>query len=401
MLGISTLAIDRNKNVGDNWRNRYHQLVLHDPVWYDHMPYIPFPASWPVFTPKDKLADWFEAYVKALDLNVWTLSSMKGCSWDQEQKQWTVEIERFRGRNQYETRIMHPKHIIIATGHSGKEYMPSVPGWRSFHRWGDSIWHSAKFPGARPDGQGKKAVVVGACNSSMDICQDFVENGWDVTLVQRSSTLVVSSESVLKVSLGVLFEEGGPPAEDSDIAVWGWPSEVLKSLQVDLTTITEERDEEILDGLAKAGFKTDSGPSGGGIFAKYLQRGGGYYIDVGGAKLIIDGKVKVKQGQEVVQILPKGVKLSDGSELEADEIVFATGYQNMRTTAEEILGKELPEEVGGVWGWDQEGEMRTMWTSSGHPGLWFHGGNLAFCRYYSRLVALQILAKLKGLEGHA
>ncbi|KAK4120608.1 oxidoreductase-like protein [Parathielavia appendiculata] len=399
MLGISTLVTDKNKAVGDNWRKRYPQLVLHDPVWYDHLPYIPFPESWPVFTPKDKLADWLESYVKALDLNVWTGSEMTACFWDKEHKRWTVDIRRIQGEGHAEIRTMYPKHIIIATGHAGKPYMPSIPGIDSFQ--GGSYWHSANFPGAKENGRGKKAVVIGACNSSMDICQDYVEKGYDVTVVQRSSTLVISSDNIRKVSLGVLYEEGGPPVEDSDIAVWGWPSELLKSLQVDLTSITEERDNEMIHQLNRAGFKTDSGPSGGGIFAKYLQRGGGYYIDVGGAKLIIDGKVKVKHGQEVVEVLPRGLKFTDGSVLEADEIVFATGYENMRTMAEVLLEQELTDKVGGIWGWDQEGEMRTIWTSSGHPGLWFHGGNLAFCRYYSRLVALQILAKLKGLERQA
>jgi hypothetical protein len=397
MLGIPTLAIDKHKAVGDNWRKRYHQLVLHDPVWYDHMPYVPFPESWPVFTPKDKLADWFESYVKTLDLDVWTQSEMVRSVWDAEKKHWVVDISRTRPDGQTETRTLHPKHIIIATGHSGKPFMPSIPGTDSFQ--GDLLCHSGDFPGAKENNKGKKAVVIGACNSSMDICQDYVEKGYDVTMVQRSSTFVISSASALKVTLGVLYEEAGPPVEDSDMAVWGWPSEVLKSLQVDLISIAGERDKTIVDGLNKAGFKTDSGPSGGGIFCKYLQRGGGYYIDVGGAQLIIDGKIKVKHGQEVAQVLPKGLKFADGTELEADEVVFATGYDTMRTTAKTILGDELPDQVGDVWGWDEEGEMRTIWRDSGHPGLWFHGGNLALCRYYSRLVALQILARLKGWNG--
>ncbi|KAK4101166.1 oxidoreductase-like protein [Parathielavia hyrcaniae] len=371
MLSIPTLVIEKNKTVGDNWRKRYPQLVLHNPVWHDHLP--------------NKLADWLESYVKALDLNVWTESEMTVCLWDKKHKRWIVKIRRIQADGHAETRMMYPAHLIIATGHNGKPYMPSIPGIDSFQ--GGSLWHSASFPGARENGRGKKAVVVGACNSSMDICQDYVENGYEVTVVQRSSTLVISSESIQKVTLGTLYEEGGPPVEDSDIAVRGWPSEVLKSLQVDLTSIAEERDKETLDQLNKAGFKTDSGPSGGGIFAKYLQRGGGYHIDVGGAKLIIDGKVKVKHGQEVVEVLPRGLRLADGSELEADEIT--------------LLDQELPDTVGSIWGWDQEGETRTMWTSSGHPGLWFHGGNLAFCRYYSRLVALQILAKLTELDEQA
>ncbi|KAK4245507.1 oxidoreductase-like protein [Corynascus novoguineensis] len=396
MLGIPTLVIDKNKAVGDNWRKRYHQLVLHDPVWYDHMPYLPFPDFWPVFTPKDKLADWFEAYVKALELNVWTQSEMLSCSWDGAEKSWAVQIKRTRTDGQAETRTLYPKHIVIATGHSGKPHLPTIPGMDSFK--GDLLCHSGNFPGAKESGKGKRAVVVGACNSSMDICQDYVEKGYDVTMVQRSSTYVISSENAVKVALGVLYEENGPPVEDSDLFVWGWPSEALKSLQIDITTISVGRDKEMLDGLEKAGFKIDKGPSNGGLFLKYLQRGGGYYIDVGGAKLIIDGKIKVKQGQEITQVLPTGLKFADGSELQADEIVFATGYDNMRTTAKEILGDELPDKVGDIWGWDSEGEMRTIWTSSGHPGLWFHGGNLALCRYNSRLVALQILAKLKGFE---
>ncbi|KAK4237127.1 hypothetical protein C8A03DRAFT_44984 [Achaetomium macrosporum] len=397
MLGVPTLVIDKNKAVGDNWRNRYRQLVLHDPVWYDHMPYIPFPDSWPVFTPKNKLADWFESYVKALDLDVWTQSSMVSSSWDGKTMKWKAVIQRLSRHGSTDRREFHPSHIIVATGHSGKAYMPSIPGMDSFK--GDLLCHSANFPGAGDNRKGKNAVVVGACNSSMDICQDYVEKGYDVTVVQRSSTYVISSDNVLKVSLGGLYEEGGPATEDSDITVWGWPSEVLKSIQVDLTNIAGEKDMEVLDGLERAGFKVDMGPSGGGIFCKYLQRGGGYYIDVGAAKLIIDGKVKVKHGQEIAQVLPNGLKFADGSELEADEIVFATGYENMKQSARGFLEDELFEKVGDVWGWDGEGEMRTIWTGSGHPGLWFHGGNLSFCRYYSRLVALQILASLRGLNG--
>lgn len=396
MLGIPALIIDKNSAVGDNWRKRYRHLVLHDPVWYDHLPYIPFPDIWPIFTPKDKLADWFEAYAKAVELNVWTESEVVSSSWDGSKQIWTVQIKRVHAGGQEEVRALHPKHIIMATGHSGRPYMPTIPGMESFK--GDLLCHSSSFPGAKEGREGKKAVVVGACNSGMDICQDYVEKGYDVTMVQRSSTYVISSDSVLKVLLAGLYEEKSPPVEDSDIAVWGFPSEVLKSLQIDATTISTMRDKEILEGLDKAGFKLDMGPSSGGLFPKYLQRGGGYYIDVGGAKLIIDGKVKVKHGQEITQVLPAGLRFQDGSEVQADEIVFATGYDNMKTRAEEILGDELPDQVEGVWGWDQEGEMRTIWTHSGHPGLWFHGGNLAFCRYYSRLVALQILAKLKGFE---
>lgn len=105
----------------------------------------------------------------------------------------------------------------------------------------------------------------------------------------------------------------------------------------------------------------------------------------------------MKQGQEITEILPHGMKFADGSELEADEIILATGYKNMRTQARDIFGDELADRVNDVWGFDEEGEFRTIWRKSGHPGFWFFGGNLGLCRYWSRMLALQIKALEEGI----
>ncbi|KAF2682191.1 FAD/NAD(P)-binding domain-containing protein [Lentithecium fluviatile CBS 122367] len=397
MLNIPSLAIDMNERVGDNWRKRYHQLVLHDPVWYDHLPYFPFPPHWPVFTPKDKLADFFESYVKHLELNVWTSTSLKSTSWDEGRKQWTVELERKKPDGTTEMKTVHPKHIIQATGHSGKKNFPTMKGMDSFK--GDRLCHSSEFLGAKLNSQGKKAVVVGCCNSGHDIAQDFYEKGYDVTIVQRSTTCVISSEAITDIGLKGLYDEDGPPVEDADMLLWAMPSSLLKAQQIKVTRLQGEHDKALLDGLRKAGFGLDSGADDSGLFMKYFQRGGGYYIDVGASQLIIDGKIKVKQGQEIAQILPHGIEFQDGSTLDADEIIFATGYQNMRTQARLIFGDELADRIGDVWGLNEEGEFRTMWQKSGHPGFWFMGGNLAISRYYSRVLALQIKAIEEGIVG--
>ncbi|KAI3333506.1 hypothetical protein F4824DRAFT_490876 [Ustulina deusta] len=392
MLGIDTLVIDQNERVGDNWRKRYHQLVLHDPVWYDHMPYLNFPAHWPIFTPKDKLAQFFESYATLLELNVWTRSELVYTKWDESKKVWTVILNRKREDGTSDIRTFHPRHIVQATGHSGKKNQPSIKGIENFK--GDRLCHSSEFPGAAENSQGKKAIVVGSCNSAHDIAQDFLEKGYDITIVQRSSTHVVSSKAITEIALKGIFSEDGPPVDDADILIHGLPTSVLKAIQVKIAERQAECDKEILDGLARAGFKVDRGPDGAGLFFKYFQRGGGYYIDVGASQLIADGKIKVKQGQEIAEVLPRGLLFQDGTELEADEIVFATGYQNMRTQTRVMFGDEVADRVGDVWGFNNEGEMRTIWQRSGHPGFWFHGGNLAMCRYYSKLLALQI----KGLE---
>ncbi len=76
-LGVPTIIVEKNARPGDSWRNRYRTLVLHDPVWYDHLPYIPFPEHWPVFTPKDKMGDWLEMYAKVMELNYWGVDRMR------------------------------------------------------------------------------------------------------------------------------------------------------------------------------------------------------------------------------------------------------------------------------------------------------------------------------------
>lgn len=392
MLGIEAIAVDQNDRVGDNWRKRYHQLVLHDPVWYDHMPYLKFPPQWPIFTPKDKLAQFFEAYATLLELNVWTRTSIVDTKWDDTTKSWTVAVERKKEDGSVEKRTFHPRHIIQATGHSGKKNMPTMKGIENFK--GDRLCHSSEFPGAQENSKGKKAIVVGSCNSGHDIAQDYLEKGYDVTIVQRSSTHVVSSKAITDIALKGIYSEDGPEVDDADLLIHGMPTPVLKAIQVTVCEKQAEHDKEILDGLDKAGFKVDRGPDGAGLFFKYFQRGGGYYIDVGASKLIAEGKIKVKHGQEIDTVLPHGLRFADGSELEADEIIFATGYQNMRTQTRVMFGDEIADQVGDVWGFNNEGEMRIMWQKSGHPGFWFHGGNLAICRYYSKLLALQI----KGLE---
>jgi len=305
MLGVDALIVDRNERIGDNWRMRYHQLVLHDPVWYDHMPYISFPPHWPVFTPKDKLAEFFESYAKLLELNAWMSTSIDKATWDDSKRQWTVQLTRKKPDGTTESRTLHPRHIIQATGHSGEKNFPShINGLTSFQ--GDRLCHSSEFSGAKSNSAGKNAIVVGCCNSGHDIAQDFYEKGYHVTMIQRSSTCVISSDAILKIGLAGLYDETAPPVEDADVFFHSIPNAVLKGVHVAVTAAQNAHDAKTLDGLTKAGFKLDQGPDDAGLFMKYFQRGGGYYIDVGASQLIIDGKIKIKQGQEIAEILPLG-----------------------------------------------------------------------------------------------
>ncbi len=383
-LDVDTLVIERNERIGDSWRKRYRSLVLHDPVWYDHMAYLPFPKNWPVFTPKDKLADWFESYASSMELNVWTRTQLLGATYDDATSQWTATVRREDGTE----RVLHPRHIVLATGMSGVPKAPEIPGTEVY---AGVVAHSSGHAGGQ-DYAGKNAIVVGSCNSGHDIAHDFYEQGANVTMVQRSSTYVMTSENGIATLFAGTYEENGPPTEDADLIFASIPYPVLAHIHQGATQQIAELDKDLLAGLERAGFKIDYGEDGSGLFMKYLRRGGGYYIDVGASQLIADGKIKIKQGVEIERFTSTGVEFTDGTELPADIVVLATGYENMRESARALLGDAVADRCTPVWGLDDEGELRTIWRNSGHDGLWFMGGNLHQSRHYSKFLALKIKA---------
>ena len=168
----------------------------------------------------------------------------------------------------------------------------------------------------------------------------------------------------------------------------------------------KEVDAEFYAGLEKAGFLLDWGADNSGLFMKYLRRGSGYYIDVGASQLIIDGKIKLKNGQ-VSKISEEGVIFEDGSVLNSDVIVYATGYGSMNGWVADLIDLETADKVGKVWGLGSdtpkdpgpwEGEQRNMWKPTQQEALWFHGGNLHQSRHYSQFLSLQIKARMEGID---
>ncbi|MGX0977129.1 putative flavoprotein involved in K+ transport [Roseovarius sp. MBR-51] len=400
-LGVPTIIIERNDRPGDSWRKRYKSLCLHDPVWYDHLPYIKFPENWPVFAPKDKIGDWLEMYTKVMELNYWTRSEAKSARYDDSTGEWVVVVDR-----DGEEVTLRPKQLVMATGMSGKARLPNFPGMDKFK--GDQQ-HSSQHPG--PDAySGKKCVVIGSNNSAHDICAALWEHDADVTMVQRSSTHIVRSDTLMEIGLGGLYSEqavrDGMTTEKADLIFASLPYRIMHEFQIPLYDKMREVDADFYAGLENAGFQLDWGDDGSGLFMKYLRRGSGYYIDVGASQLIIDAKVKLTQGQ-VVEVVEDGVILDTGEKLEADLIVYATGYNSMNGWVADLMGQEMADRVGKVWGLGSdttkdpgpwEGEQRNMWKPTQVEALWFHGGNLHQSRHYSQFLALQLKARMEGIE---
>jgi cation diffusion facilitator CzcD-associated flavoprotein CzcO len=381
MLGVPTLIVERSARVGDSWRNRYHSLVLHDPVHTNHLPYLPFPEHWPVFTPKDKLADWFETYVSALELNVWTGSQIIRTHYDEQAGRWSVDVRRPDGS----VRTLAPRHVILATGVSGRPNMPTLPGEGVFR---GEIKHSSAVTGDE-DVAGRPVLIIGAGNSGLEIAHDMWERGAEVTVLQRSATHVSNGKNLADVLFAGLYEEGAPPTAEADFLANSLPLEVAFALQDRvLMPVVRALDAEMHAGLEQAGFALNRT----GVPELFHRRGGGYYIDVGASQLIADGRIKIKNGVEVVEFDADGARYADGTRQAADLVIYATGYQNMRETARELFGDGVAGRCRPVWGLDSEGELSGVWRRSGFDGLWFMGGNLSLARAFSKALALQIRA---------
>ena len=399
-LGVPTLILDKHGRPGDQWRHRYKSLCLHDPVWYDHLPYLKFPANWPVFAPKDKIADWLESYTTIMELNYWGNAEAKSAAFSEATGEWTVNIER-----DGQPMVLRPRQLVLATGVSGKPNLPSFPGMDRFR--GDQH-HSSVHPG--PDAyRGKRCVVIGSNNSAFDICGALWENGADVTMVQRSSSHIVKSDSLMEIGVGALYSEqavaAGMTTEKADMVFASLPYRIMHEFQIPLYDQMRERDKDFYDRLESAGFDHDWGDDGSGLFMKYLRRGSGYYIDTGAGDLVANGDVKLAKGQ-VDHLTEDAVVLDDGTELPADLVVYATGYGSMNGWVADLISPEVADKVGKCWGLGSdttkdpgpwEGEQRNMWKPTQQDALWFQGGNLHQSRYYSLYLALQLKARAAGI----
>lgn len=386
-LGVDTLVVDRFERVGDNWRTRYHSLVLHNEVWANHLPFMEFPATWPIYVPKDMLAAFFEAYATFMELNVWSGTEFLGGQYDDAAGTWTVEVRRADGT----VRELRPRHVVMAVGVSGIPYVPALPGIEEF---GGEVLHSSAFENGS-DYQGRRVLVVGTGTSGHDVAQDLFSRGAEVTLVQHGSTTVVSVGPDAAGRVYNLYREG-LPTEVTDLINIATPYPVMRHGYQLLTRELAEQDRELLDGLRAVGFELDSGSDGTGFQMKYLRTGGGYYLDVGCSGLIADGKVRLRRTSEIEGFDAAGVQLSGGGHEPVDVVILATGYQGQQELVARLFGPETAERAGAAWGFDDEGELRNMWRRTGQPGLWFSAGSLAQSRIFSRYLALQIRACLTG-----
>src|SRR5581483_522343 len=294
-LEVDTLVVERNPRIGDNWRHRYHSLTLHNEVYVNDLPYLPFPPNFPVYIAKDKLANWLEFYVEAMELNCWTGTEFVSGSYDDNAERWTIQLRRADGV----IRTMRPRHVVFAVGASPIPHMPELPGLDAF---AGVVKHSGDYGSGAP-WKGRKALVLGTGTSGHDVAQDLYACGAEVTLIQRSPTYVCSLKEGQRVY--ALYTQG-MPVDDCDLLLTSMPFPVLvRGYQLSAAE-SKRQDEKLLQGLEAAGFRLDFKENDTGFQMRYHQRGGGYYFNVGCSELIIERKIGLAQYSDIERFVPEG-----------------------------------------------------------------------------------------------
>lgn len=389
-MGADVLIVDRHQRAGDSWRTRYESLALHTPTSMSDFPFMPFPAVFPEYLPKDKVADWIESYVRLMDLNYWTATEFLGAEFDENSLTWTARLRRDDGS----TRILHPKHVVMAIGGVGTTpRRPDLPGLDSF---AGTLVHSADFHTAR-EHRGVKALVVGTGTSSHDIALDLYHHGADVTMLQRGSTSVVDVD-VANVVYGDYTAGSTMPRDEADLR--SNAKFILPLLTRELkkyTEWTQDENRELHADLERIGMQLDTGEDGTGWPMKFYRHAGGYYLNVGASDVIVDGGIKIEQYDAFDRFSARGIVMKDGTEREYDLVVLATGYELLTTEVRAIFGGEVADRVGAIGGLGEDGERVNFCKPTKQPHLWFIFGGMSDGRRSTSWLALQIQAQNLGV----
>ncbi|KAE8332816.1 hypothetical protein BDV39DRAFT_199816 [Aspergillus sergii] len=412
-LGVDSVMAERNSRPGDNWALRYDCMRFHIPTSFCDLPYMSYEEELraPHLLTRDELASQVRRYVETFNLNMITSAQILSTRYDPSTRLWEVKLKTPAGHQ-----TAHSKHLVLATGISSQEpYLPKIADIESYQ--GTSL-HSAQYRNAKQLAEtgAKSVLVVGSANTAFDVLEDCHSAGLKTTMVVRSPTYIVPVDYLCdKHSLGA-YDMG---VEIADRLFLSLPSYVDAQLARGLMAQFATQEPHRYDALEAAGFPViDSRDPEMALMHNLLERAGGHYVDVGGTKLLADGKAAVKAGVEPIAYTTTGLRFSDGSSVDADAVVWCTGYadKDVRDIAIRILGghsssqetddeptlklgpREIASRLDATWGLDAEGEVRGLWKRQSRlDNLWVAGGYTQQHRWHSRTIALQIKASLEGV----
>jgi cation diffusion facilitator CzcD-associated flavoprotein CzcO len=343
-MGIHPIILEKESRVGSAWLARYKTVRLHTPTYTDHYPFMKYPEDWPRWLPQDKIVQFMEQYTKAMDLDIRLGTEVTRVQYDESSCKYRVDVLCATGSQTFISR-----HVVLAPGiFSAEPIMPNFPDQDLFK---GQTYHSKEHRSASltADLQTKRVVIVGAGTSSHDIAQDFVNHGAkSVAMVQRGAIFSCSSSSMEKFMLP-LWNTEGLTTEEADIIGSSIPTAVARTMGFGITKLICEHDKDMIASLKVAGLAVKTGEDGGSILEHQLIKTGSFYIDQGANQMIIDGRIKVHQCDGGVQQFDyDGLILADGTHVDADIIIVATGFKRMDRNVKHIMGEDVYQRCGGT-----------------------------------------------------
>ncbi|KAI1413915.1 FAD/NAD(P)-binding domain-containing protein [Hypoxylon sp. FL1857] len=417
-LGVESIMIEKNPEVGDNWAFRYDCLKFHVPTASCEMPYLRYDRDLqtPHLLSKEELAQHLKQYVEAFNLNIITSASIQSTIYDDMSKQWVIQFQTPDG-----DRKAVCKQLVQATGFGSSK--PYIPPMSDSHLYKGISIHSAQYKNAKllKEQGAKSIIVVGSANTAFDIIEDCYDAGLKTTMNARSPTYVFPIAYCHDIrGLGAYDHM---PIDVADKMLMTLPTCVDAQLTHSLYSNLSSMETDRYEALAAAGFPViDSRHPDAVLQHHLLERAGGHYVDMGiGVSLISEGNVAVKGGVAPIAYTATGLHFSDDTTIDADVVVWCTGFSDhdARTTIADILGsnrnattttsedrtadnvlspQDVADRLDATMGLDAEGEVRGMWKR--HLRLdnyWIMGGYIQLQRWWSRVLAQQIKLALKGM----
>jgi cation diffusion facilitator CzcD-associated flavoprotein CzcO len=335
--GYESVKIHTSRSVG--------QLPFEPPVWGPEYPYH--------LSIKD-LDEGYNKFFKRYNLDVWLSTNLEKARWDDKTESWTLQINQ-RGI----TRELKARHLVMAIGGGGQ--VPKVPQLANRDSFRGTVLHSAKYRNSR-DWKGLRGVVIGTANSGHDISNDMLQADLkSVTMVQRGRTPVLPVEYWSKI-YDPMFNDKIPVAV-SDSMAQIQPTAITRLMALTAVRRMASEEPERFDALERHGFRVERFVD---VYHCLYERFGSHYLDVGVSQKIGQGLINVKSDAVLTGFTEKGLQFDDGSVLEADVVVYATGFEgNMRLAVADIVGEEVSDKLDDYWHVDCEGELRGVWKPIG------------------------------------
>jgi cation diffusion facilitator CzcD-associated flavoprotein CzcO len=322
--GVPALVLEKASAVGASWRGRYDRLRLNTCRWTSKLPRGRYAPGTPLFPSRDQIVKHLEDYAEQNELDVRLGTKVERI--DREGDAWVIRTS---------SGDLPASQVIVTTGY---EHTPSIPDWPGRERFTGQLLHAAEYRNAEPF-RGKEALVVGPGCSGMEIAYDLVEGG-----AGRVRLAVRTPPNIM------LRAQGGLPGDLPAIALLRLPARLADAPAKLIRRFA-------IGDLTEYGLPQPRE----GLFTRHHREGKApAIVDKEVIDAIRDRRIEIVPGLESLD--ETGVTLANGTRIEPDAVIAATGY---RCGLESMVGH-----LGVL---DERGVPRALRGVEAAPGMRFIG----------------------------